>query len=266
MSVKTAEIDEARWSWRYYHTKQFTKEQLAVLRKRGQPAIVFNRTQRKIDGLVGTIRRLRTDPKAFARTEAGRGRRRDRDGVPSLCLRRLPLRRHRDGSRARRRRRRPLRRRDGDRAGDHGDPDIAFAYVDPRTFFYDPRSVKADFSDARFMGTYKWCSLDEIEEILPGAAEILKNGGGQGADDGGISTAYDQDREMLWTDDRERRRLVDHWYIKGGQWRWCLHVGSIRLDGGPSPFYDEKAARSANTSRRRTTLTTTATATASAAR
>jgi hypothetical protein len=33
---------------------------------------------------------------------------------------------------------------------------------------------------------------------------------------------------------------VDHWYIKGGKWRWCLYIGNEILMQGISPFIDEK--------------------------
>ena len=70
-SSKAREIDEQRNSWRYYHVDQWTNEQLEVLKKRHQPAITFDRTGRKIDSLSGTIRRLRTDPKAYPNTPKG---------------------------------------------------------------------------------------------------------------------------------------------------------------------------------------------------
>src|SRR6516162_5772151 len=69
--AKGREVDEQRLSWRYYHVDQWTMEQLRVLRRRQQPAITFDRTGRKIDSLAGTIRRLRTDPKAYPNTPNG---------------------------------------------------------------------------------------------------------------------------------------------------------------------------------------------------
>ena len=70
-SIKAREIGEQRMSWRYYHVDQWSTEQLKVLAKRQQPPITFDRTGRKIDSLSGTIRRLRTDPKAYPNTPKG---------------------------------------------------------------------------------------------------------------------------------------------------------------------------------------------------
>lgn len=234
-SAKTNEIEEQRLSWRYYHAAQYTDTQLEVLRKRTQPAITFNRIGRKVDGLVGTIRKLRTDPKGYPRTEA------QEDGaelatqvireildasqfedIEAECVRDAGVHGYGVSEMTL-------------IEGDQGDPDIGLSWVDPRTFFYDPRSVKADFSDARYMGVSKWADLEEIEEIIPGGSKKVR-----GADDGSYINSHDTDRENLWTDDKERVRLVDHWYIAKGQWWWCLHVGTVKLAEGKSPFYDHR--------------------------
>ena len=52
----------------YYDGKQWTAEEIAALKLRGQPPIVFNRVKRKIDSILGVERRQRTDPKAYPRT------------------------------------------------------------------------------------------------------------------------------------------------------------------------------------------------------
>jgi hypothetical protein len=121
--------------------------------------------------------------------------------------------------------------------GDKGDPDLRFAYVDPRTFFYDPRSLRSNFNDTRFHGVYKWADIDELEYLVPGSAEKVKDALNN---DGGWWTGFDTDRELLWTDSRNRVRLVDHWYKRGGMWRWCLHTGHIELLSGDSQFFNER--------------------------
>lgn len=234
-SAKANEIDEQRLAWRYYHGAQYDERQLQKYRERQQPVITFDRTSRKIDGLVGIMRKLRTDPKAFPRTQ----QQEEGADVATQVIRTIC-----DASRFE-----DIEAecgRDGAVhgigvteitfvAGDRGDPDFELQYVDPRTFFYDPRSTKPDFSDARFMGTYKWVGLDELDEIVPGASERVSRG-----EDGSYWTAFDSDREMLWTDDRQRVRLVDHWYIEGGIWKWCLHVGTSEIQHGDSPFTNDK--------------------------
>lgn len=234
-SAKANEIDEQRLAWRYYHGSQYTADQLRVYRERKQPVITFDRTSRKVDGLVGVMRKLRTDPKAFPRTSnQEQGADVATQVIRTVC----------DASRFE-----DLEAecgRDGAVHGigvteltfvasDRGDPDFELQYVDPRTFFYDPRSTKPDFSDARYMGTYKWVGLDELEEMVPGASQMVSRG-----EDGSYWTAFDSDREMLWTDEKQRVRLVDHWYIERGAWRWCLHVGTSEIQHGDSPFVNDK--------------------------
>ncbi|PBB75200.1 hypothetical protein CK227_10435 [Mesorhizobium sp. WSM4308] len=238
-TAKANEIDEQRQAWRYYHAAQWTAAQLKTLKDRKQPPITFDRTSRRIDGLVGVVRKLRTDPKAFPKTQQHE----NSADVATQVVRTVCDQSRFEDIEAE-------CARDGAvhgigvseltfQQGDHGDPDFKLEYVDPRSFFYDPRSIKNDFSDARFMGTYKWVGLDELEEMVPGASEKV----GQ-SDDGTYTTAFDTDREMLWIDEKQRVRLVDHWYIEGGKWRWCLHIGTTEIaggeDGGESPFTNDR--------------------------
>src|SRR5262245_24647421 len=205
VTVKAREIDEQRNAWRYYHIDQWTAEQLKVLAKRHQPPLTFDRTGRKIDSLTGTIRRLRTDPKAYPNTPNGE----QGAEVATQVIRTIN-----DASFA----------EDLEVEcckdclvhgigvdelmlieGDKGDPDLRFGYVDPRTFFYDPRSLRTQFQDVRFHGVYKWADIDELETLAPGAAQLVKDVFDQ---DGGYWTAFDTDRENLWVDSRNRVRLI----------------------------------------------------------
>ena len=232
-SAKAREIDEQRDAWRFYHVDQWSPEQLKILKKRGQPPLTFDRTGRKIDSLSGTIRRLRADPKCYPNTPNGeKGAEVATQVIRTIC----------DAS----------RNEDIEvecckdalihgfgvdelvlTYGDKGDPDLRFQYVDPRTFFYDPRSLRSNFQDVRFHGVYKWADVDELEILVPGAAELVKEAIDN---DGGYFTAFDSDRESLWVDSRGRVRLIDHWYKRGGKWRWCLHTGNVELMNGESMF------------------------------
>lgn len=234
---KAREIDEQRSAWRYYHVDQWTPAQLKILNKRHQPAITFDRTGRKIDSLSGTIRRLRTDPKAYPNTPKGE----QGAEVATQVIRTindasfaedLEVECCRDG----------LIHGIGVSelvlgTGDKGDPDLRFEYVDPKTFFYDPRSLRTDFRDWRFHGVYKWADIDELDILAPGSSDIVKSAYDN---DGGYWTAFDSDRENLWIDSRRRVRLIDHWYKRGETWRWCLHTGNVELLTGDSPFKNER--------------------------
>jgi hypothetical protein len=235
--AKGREIDEQRMSWRYYHVDQWTMEQLRILKKRQQPQITFDRTGRKIDSLAGTIRRLRTDPKAYPNTPNGeQGAEVATQVIRTICdasmAEDLEVECCRDA----------LIHGIGIselvlRKGDKQDPDLAFAYVDPRTFFYDPRSTKNDFHDARFHGVYKWADADELEDAFPDRQDMIRQSINN---DGGYWTSFDSDREPMWIDIYHRVRLVDHWYKEGNIWKWCLHTGIVELMSGESPFVNER--------------------------
>jgi hypothetical protein len=233
-SSKAREIDEQRNSWRYYHVDQWSADQLKVLKKRGQPPLTFDRTGRKIDSLAGTIRRLRTDPKVYPNTPRGeQGAEVATQVIRTICdasfAEDIEVECCKDA----------LVHGIGvdelilDNSGDKGDPDLHFAYVDPKTFFYDPRSMRHNFDDWRFHGVYKWADIDELDLLVEGGAELVRE---NLDNDGGYWTAFDTDRELLWVDSRKRVRLIDHWYKRGGVWQWCLHTGTVELMSGESPF------------------------------
>ena len=238
-SGKDREIEEFRLAHAYYSGDQYSTNERSILAKRKQPAITFNRIARKIDGVVGTVRKLRSDPKAFPQRP---------DQAEAAELATYVVRYVCDSSEFE-----SIESEATLQAGiigygglelglkdtPEGDKEVELIELDSRTFFYDPRSFKSDFSDARYMGTYKWATVDEVEEI---GAAIGQEGWGklvEGAADGGFTTQADTDRDDKWRDEKGRVRLVDHWYIEKGKWVWCLHVGTVKLMSGESPFFDE---------------------------
>ena len=52
----------------YVDGNQLSAEEIAELKRRGQPPVVVNRIRRKIEWLKGLEVKQRTDPKAFPRT------------------------------------------------------------------------------------------------------------------------------------------------------------------------------------------------------
>src|SRR4051812_32476496 len=53
----------------YYDGKQWTDTEEKTLKKRGQPCITDNKIRDKVDTLLGMEKQMRTDPKAYPRTE-----------------------------------------------------------------------------------------------------------------------------------------------------------------------------------------------------
>lgn len=235
VSVKSAETDEARTSWRYYHSAQWTDEQSAILKKRGQPEITFDRVSRKIDGLVGTVQKLRTDPKAFPRTQAHE----QGAELATICVRYVT-----DSSSWEDIERNQILSAAvpgiggvelGLEPGDNSDPDITISDLDATTFFYDPRSLRPDFSDARYMGVSRFVSPEELDEMFPGASEKVGS-----LEEGSDETLFDADKAPLWTNKARKLRLVEHWYKHFGEWVYCIYVASTKLASGKSPFIDDR--------------------------
>jgi hypothetical protein len=244
---KQDEIAESKTAIEYYHGKQFNKTQLQTFRDRRQAPIIFNRIRPKVNAIVGVLKKMRGDPKAFGRNAA------DEAGaeLATQCVR-YAL----DACRWDAHESEVMTigcahgivvAELGLTPGDKGDPDPDVAGVDPRTFFYDPRSLRQDLSDARFMGTSKFVTQDEFEELFPGqAGEDGKQAESQwseafGSNGGSESeTEFEADRQYLWSQGRKKLRLVEHWYRTAGEWRYCFYAGSTILDYGVSPFYDER--------------------------
>lgn len=235
---KQNEILEQQTARRYYHGSQYTAEQIKVLNKRRQPIVTYNRVGRKINAVVGLLERNKQDPKGFPRNpdnEDGAevatavlryvcdeqfwqakaldaGMKSAIDGIGGIELSLIE--------------------------GDVGDTEIGMEEVDPSSYFYDPRSLKADFSDARYMGVGKWADLDATIALFPDKEEEIRNS----VDTGGELTS-DPDSDKKWLRDvgeARQLRIVDHWYMKGNDWYWCIYTGASVLAEGKTPFKNEK--------------------------
>jgi hypothetical protein len=236
---KRAEIDEQRNARRYYHAAQWTAKEIQTMNDRNQPVVTYNRIARKIDGVVGLVERLRQDPKAYPRTP------RHEDGAElgtSILNYALDNNDWRSLS--------PDVAHNGAvdgiggielslEAGDHQDPDITLSLVSPDDYYYDPRSTKPDFSDARFQGVAKWVDLEAACEMFPEHEAAIRAhcaGGSTGSD-----ATLNDEKEIRWTNVREKRlRLVEHWHKSKGEWNYTFFSGDLRLADGVSPFLDEK--------------------------
>lgn len=236
LSDKSLEIDEQKDSRRYYHGTQWTTAQLSELRKRRQPPMTFNEVARKVNSIVGVVERLRQDPKAYPRTPQH-----EKGAELATAVLRYVL--DQQDWRAKS----PIAAMDGAidglagveivlEKGDQGDPEIALETLDPDSFFYDPRSFKSDFSDARYMGYGKWMLEEDVVGLLPPGTELLGTGGEE--------LSSDSDRDNKWysgTEDGAKRiRVVDIWYKHRDAWCWALFTGSQVIMEGESYLKDEK--------------------------
>lgn len=238
LTNKTAEIEEQKEARRYYHGAQWTNEQLKVLKKRRQPPSTKNRIARKIDGTIGLIERLRQDPKAFPRTP-----KHEQGAELATAVLRYALDEQDWKAKS------PECARDGAvdgfggveleiEDGDHGDKEVGFDIVEPDSFFYDPRSYRADFSDAGYMGQGKWVEIDIAKDMFPDKADLIS-----GLAEDGSELSTNPDREQKWFSfdgGKKLVRLVDVWYKHKGEWCWAIFTGSVILMEGQSYLRDEK--------------------------
>jgi hypothetical protein len=172
-AAKTDEGTEMVDARHYYHSDQWTKEEIRKLKDRGQPIVTSNRIVRKIDAIVGLVERLRQDVKAYPRTPK-------QDEGADLAT--ATLRYQLDSSDWKSKSTRIARvcAIDGLSGieydlvpGDEGDPTLEMHIVYGDGFFYDPRSYDEGFTDARYMGVAKWMDVDQAKELFPDkAAEI----------------------------------------------------------------------------------------------
>lgn len=234
--TKMPEIEEQKEGRRYYHAAQLSETDQKILEARGQPLVVINAVAKKINRIVGLTERIPHDPKAFPENPKGEAgsdiatesvrstlgandwKRRDArvvrqaaiEGIAGVEIRLIE--------------------------GDKGDPDIGLEEVQGEDFYYDPGSVRMDFSDARFEGVAKWIDLDAAIELFPDKEAEL-----EGLIETGTELTTYADREFRFINSTARRiRLCEHWYKKRGGWRYCFFVGNTLLDQGLSPFYDKR--------------------------
>jgi hypothetical protein len=241
LGSKREEIDEQQDANRFTHGSQWTAEQITQLNARKQPVVWNNKTKRKINGIVGTLQRLRQDPKAYPRTpkhEQGAElatatiryatERAEWDRIDPKCTEMCAI--------------------NGiggvefslEQGAKEGDVEIGLDVVYIDGFFYDPRSKQDDFSDARYLGVGKWLDMEAALELFPDKEDELEASIGAGEE---LSSDSDSDhKEWFSSTDNEnakRIRLVECWYKHKGKWRWAVFTGNEVLDEGDSPFIDE---------------------------
>lgn len=236
LTSKAPEIEEQKDARRYYHGAQLSDVERKVLQARGQPPVIINAVARKINRIVGLTERVHYDPKAFPRNPQGEAGADIATETVRYCL---------EGNDWKTRDARCVRQCaiEGIAGiefklidGDEGDPDIGIQEVLGDDFFYDPRSVIPDFSDARYMGVAKWVDVEVAVDLFPDEEETIRGLIENGSD----LTTY-ADREFRWVNLSSKQvRLVEHWYKHRGEWCWCFYISNTVLDEGVSPFYDER--------------------------
>lgn len=229
---KQSQIDDD-----YYHGYQWTADEKAVLRQRKQPDNVFNLAAQTIDGTLGVLKRGATDPRAYPRTPQDE----DAADVASKTLRYIADYNRFDNLKL-------------DCAQDFlvqgtmaavvevdEDRKVTVTQIRWEEFFYDPRSRRKDFKDARYMGVAKWQYADDLARQYPDKANDINLTLREGAPISIDETFEDRPKEQTtWIDQKKRRLMTVELYHNEGGWRRCVFTTAGVLEEGESPYQDDK--------------------------
>lgn len=227
----------------YYDGKQLTAAELAILAKRGQPDIIINRIQSKVNYLLGYEAALRTDPRGRPRTP-------EDEEASEACTDALNY--VRDTSDQKQAFSQCWENMLIEGAGGsevvpvlkQGDADITIKKIHWDRAFWDPHSREHDFSDARYLGQVIWMDEDDALAMWPNAGEAIA----KTISDESKLTYSDRPRWRQWATvgyHRKRVRIVQMYYktrtLDGSEecWHWCIFTKGGEIEGGKVPYRDD---------------------------
>ncbi len=151
----------------YYDNIQWTEEDAADLRDRGQAPIVYNVTSQTINWIIGSEKRGRTDFKILPREKEDTAQAELKTQLLKYLsdVNRLPFMRSRAFEDA-------IKAgigwlEDGAQDEDDGEP-IYSRYESWRNILHDSSSTELDFSDGRYIFRTKWVDVDIAKALFPG--------------------------------------------------------------------------------------------------
>lgn len=223
----------------YYDGYQWTPEERRALRSRRQPDLVFNHVRTAINGTLGVIKQGNTDPKAYGRNPQDE----EAADVASKVLRFIADKANFDAVK-------------GDCSKDFlvtgtmaalvgvvGE-EILVEQIRWEEFFYDPRSRRQDFKDARYMGIAKWMYSDDVAQLYPDAKGALDNaisGSAPLSPDWTFMDRPDDAGGIAWVDSKKSRVMVVEIYHRDEQWMRCVFWSGGILEQAVSPYLDDKS-------------------------
>lgn len=237
----------------YYDGQQWTDAELAVLKRRRQPAIVINRVRRKIDGMVGIEQRSRVDPRAYPREPGDE----DAAELATKALIYVEQRERIDVHRSAAFENLLVEGYGGVEvvaAERSGKLDVKINRLRWEEIVFDPHSREKDFSDASWTGIVKWMARDTALEFAaqfvdgstPEGKATLEEVGNLAPEGtaGSLGLGFDDDRPggaYVWQDKAQKRvRVCQLYHRQGGEWRLTVFTGRVVLYDGPSPYLDEE--------------------------
>jgi len=234
----------ARQDRDYYDGNQLTQEELDDLENRGQPAIIKNRIARKVNTVLGDEIDKRVDPVARPRTPQHTGSARAvTDGlryvadeqefnrVRTAVFKNILV----EGMGG------ALKSVDDD--GKH-----VLTHIEWDRLIYDPKSRRADFKDAKFLGILLWQDLDDAIADNPDAdPNDLNSAVANDQITSSAETTEDTPRGA-WADRRRQRvKIAEIYYRIGRNYYWCRFTkGAWLVEPTRTAILDEKNKYSVN--------------------
>lgn len=228
----------------YYDNKQWSDEEIEILRKRGQPAITDNRIKDKVDYTLGLERKLRTDPKAQPRTpddELGA------DAATS-ALRYVSECNHFVQTKSAVFKNMAIEGFGGAEViVDNGtyakteNKKVLIRYIRWDRLYADGHSLAEDFSDARFMGIVKWMDLDEAKATYTKIGDAFDLFTSQSFTQ--PTETYD-DRPRWFDRGRKRVQILEHYYKQADTW-YRVVFSRVGIIEGPaeSAYVDSETGK-----------------------
>lgn len=233
----------------YKDGKQLSDAERKIMQKRGQPPLIDNKIQDKCDTLSGIEEQTRTDPKAWPRTPAHEeaaevatdtlryiaddnifadesSAAHENLVIEGLCGGEVVIEKRKNKP-----------------------PAIKMRHIRWDRIYYDPHSLKLDYSDSEYKGFSTWMDFEDAKvrfdpknnkhaskQALEHLEESFVDVGTVGVAD----THDDKPRYIMTARGRKRIQVFTHYYKQEGVWHyavWCR--GGYLEDPRPSPYKNE---------------------------
>lgn len=225
----------------YYDGRQFTAEEIKVLKRRKQPIVHENLVKEKVETLCGIERQARVDPKAYPRVPSKEN---DADAVTD-ALRYVEDDQDLDIKKSRVFENMLV---EGRGAVEVAVRQLKSGVVDPSVIliawdriYTDPHARETDYSDAMFTGYITWMDADAAKLKWPQQANLIDDTAQRGTSTL-FDTYSDKPKWSYWYDAKRRRiRINTHYHKLDGVWHKCVFTLAGELEPSvPSPFIDDE--------------------------
>ena len=225
---------------RYYDNDQIFGATAQALTRSRQPKVIRNEIAPAINGILGVIQQAKVDPRAWPRNP-------DNEKQADVATKVLRFIADKEKWHQKKIDCAESFLIEGVAAvsvevNDKGEPVVVVVPYDEA--IYDPRSRRADFSDAAYMGVGKWMYEGDVARMYPWATDDLSKVYTTGwGEDMGLDRPDKPENAIgtSWLDPKKRRIfVVELYHLEDGEWQRCVfYVGGV-LEAGPSPYLDDE--------------------------